>query len=461
MILISFLLVLAVAIITTGVTALLTLPGMPAAFAMIAATVWVGWAALTVLSFHVMKPGIRKAVFFLGTFEGVYVNGSDWEETRRRYVAAHRREDFHLFCRRGFHLIGMGDIVFLPLPFYYDVRDVTTGIVRIPIKITQGVFTAVREHARIIRTDKITRKKAEKDKNGKVTSVTVIGHEEKRLPGPTGEVDPLSPPVLLPSTRSIKPSTEPNEDDVIVETVTKYEIARQRTFPVEMEVDVEILISLGVNIGAFVQRLPQATLGDTKKLGEELSVAGVEPVVQEALIEAVAGFRRQGPGGANDILPFPGLTWEGDLHIVAHREELERRVTRLLREKTSMLVEAGLLQPWAPGTNNAGAAAETFDIAVERVIPHSEELRKKIGLVSEARYDAEATRERERGLTDALDERAKKLDVSSQVVIMQDTVKHTTATIVTVDKDTLSGLSRLVPLASKGKGRGERRARRE
>lgn len=443
---ITFLVVLGAAVIAVAVAGLVALPQNPVAFAMISTAIAASWLLLASQSFHRVRPGQRLAAFYVGTYDGVYVTGDDWQELQQRYAAAHREPDFNTYCRRGLHFIGLGDVLYLQYPFF-DVRTVTTGVVRIPIEPADGVFTAVRQVVRFVKKTVREKKRSRQNPQGKIIGFDILERDEWLEPEPTQEVDPNFPPAPPASTR--RATTPDPTTGEFEETVVTYSIERVSTPRVEMQIDVEVLLTLGVNIGRFFKKLPTATISDPQKLGEELKQVGVAPLVHDAIIEAVAGS--DAPSN-----PFPGLTWEGPDDVSRNRALLEQRLVRLLREKTSILVEAGFLNPWDPVTGNAGPSAELFDIAVEEPVPRDKTLREKIGLAKQGQYEAEATRQREQGLTDALQQRTQQLGVKPDLVILQDIMKNTDATIVTVDTDALAGISRIAGLKGKKGGKPPR-----
>lgn len=379
----------------------------------------VAWYLMTVVfSFHLVPIGARLVAFFLSSEEGSFVTESDYNELHQTYDARDRENQFFANCRRGLPLIG--DVVYLQWPLY-TVRAATSAILTITIEASKSIWTGEQTLCRLVETETVT----DRDPNK-----TVVDKREEHREG-AWQTDPIAPRPV----RHVRTETHNNLTRTI-EMVSKIE---QRKIPkVELVVDVEVIFRLGVKLGAFINAFPKVKSFDDPAALQEAISGQFQSIVDEAIRGAASHF-----------------TWNGNDHINddLNRQTFERMVIAKLREPKSAFVKAGLLEALDPQmaaqlinqgqplmTN--GEAATDLDIAFEDIRPASPELIKAISKLAEASYQADAaeyealaTQRRERGLTDALKERAEKLNTEGELPLVTDAIKSSGGSLVLVAPD--------------------------
>lgn len=446
----AFLFVFVVFLVLVAGAATFLLPAYPLSFTATTIVLTVSYILFFVVpSFHLeltRKLGIRLAAFYLGTFTKTYVTDTDRKDLERRYQKPgsklDRSNELDQFLGRGMDWIGLPDVVYLQWPFY-SVVPATTAQLRVNIKVADGVWTTEQELFRVIRTKRVTTK----DKPGKV----VHGSNEERSEGEWTAVTATQKKPPIPRTKTTKLDTsDPTEN---VETTTEEVVDTQMIPRIQLRVDGEVFIRLGINLGPLVLALPEAPLdkptGETEAddLGKFLT-GKIEPLIHEAVWEGVAGYTKK-----DRSTKVPGLTWEGLADTAKSRRELEWRIREILgSQPESILVQSGLLREWDGDTDTSdnGQSAAAFDIVIEHVAPKDEALQKAIDAVAVARkqaeaaaFDADAIRRRERGLTDALKERTEELSVSGESALAHDFGKNTKADLTVVAPDLASALATL------------------
>jgi hypothetical protein len=342
--------------------------------------------------------------------------------------------------------LGLPDVVYLQWPFY-SVAPATTAQLRVPIKVTDGVWTTEQEVFRVVRTLRTITRAIETVTKGSVAKEkeTIIGDDERTQ---IGDWKAETVAERKPSeTRTKKVEKVGGKS---VETREEIRVETQTIPRIQLVVDGEIFIRLGVNLGPLILAMPDAPLDrptDKEKIiGLETFLSGkIQPLAFEAIRAGVSGYTRP----HRDLVP--GLTWEGLADAVKASRELEARVRELLgSQPESILIQSALLRPWDGdvSTSDAGQSAAAFDVVIEHISPKGDELQKAIDKVAvarkqseAARYDAEGTRQRERGLTDALAERKDRLGIGGDLALAHDFGKGTKADLTLVATDVVAALA--------------------
>lgn len=396
--------------------------------------IWLTWLLFCSFSFYVLKPDERLVAMFFATFDATYVSGSDYEELQQRYAGSPHEAEFRRYCRRGpLSALGLPDIVYLQFPFFYDVRPATTGSIRIHVKATDGAFTAKLETVHVIpKVSRITH-----EANGQTSSAPVnpqqVGKRSRVY------INPVRPIVAPPAESTWQNLAQGRR----AQTLVTYHLERRAYPAVEMEIDVDVVLNLGVHFGPLIRKLPRATLNDPKKLAEEILALG-EPVIQEAIIRSVHEF-----------------TWEGPQDVLSRQPELEAEIIRRLRVHHTFFVEAGLLNELAHHTHHEamnGVSVTSIDIAMERPIPKSAALRDAIGLAAKATYERDALRERMMGTTLGLADRQAATGLAPEVIFAHDALVTSNQLFVLGAPDAVSALGAIF---RGGRGGGSRQNRQQ
>lgn len=438
----AFLTVLTIFLALVGGTAYVLLPKYPLSFVGIAVLLSVIYIAVFVVpSFRLdlmRRVGVRLVSFYLATFAKTYVTGHDRRELAARYRKATRLPELRRYLGRGMGWLGLPDIVYLQWPFYSTLLA-TTADLRIPIAATDGVWTTEQEIYRVLRkTLKITKITQGQGNNRKEVE---IRREEKTEEG-EWKID--TPADRKPSGTKEKRVEKP-ADGSTVETRVETEVETHAIPRIQLLVNGEIFIRLGVSLGPFILAFPDAPLDRQSKEGEkeglqEYLSRSIQPLIFEAVRTAVSGFTKRQTG-----VTVPGLTWEGLADAVKSRRDIEVRVREILgSQPESILIQSGLLREWDQNadTSDSGQAAAAFDVVIENILPKDADLQKAIDGVAVAlkkaegaRYEGEATRYRERGLTDALEERSNRLGVSGETTLGHDFGKATKPDLTLIGSD--------------------------
>lgn len=446
-------------LVLLALASLVLLPGLPWAFAGAAVMLTALYAVAIGRSFNgrlARQLGIRLAAFFLGSFRRTYVTETDMSDLRARYGRAGRTPELETVTARGLAWLGLPDIVYLQWPFYSAV-PVTTAQLRIAIAVADGIWTTEQELFRLVRTERTVERARDPQKPEQ--RGRVLSNKETTTEGPWR----LETATEKKSTIARRRETRIETPDPTREVeITVEETVETRVIPrVQLEVNGEVFIRLGVDLGRLFLALPDAPLGTpTGENGlEGYLQKKIEPLIQEAIRDAVAGFTRRRVEVINgqelvSMEVVPGLTWEGIADAIRARRELETRVRELLgSQPESILIQSGLLRPWdgRPDTHDGGQTASAFDVVIENIVPKDAELQKAIDAVAIARKQAEAatfegtaTRQREKGLTDALRERQEVLQTSGESVLAHDFGKNTKADLTLVAPDLASVLATLL-----------------
>ncbi len=438
--LVCFFFVLGVAFVLTIGTALLTAT-QPVLRWMLFGAIWSAWCILAYFSTNRLRPDQRITALYFATFEATYASGNDYADLQNRFTTAHRLPEFTECCRRGIPVRGLQDFVYLQWPFFYDLRRVTAGMIRLRIKEATGTQTMRHEDYRIM---KLVTKRT-KDATGNTKEETLPW---ELVEGPV--VNPRHPLVVPPPQKEKNVKTDGSTEEI----TTRFVLERTLIPRVEMQVNVDIIIRLGVKLMPLIKAVPGVSLDNPEKLGEELRNRGAEPVVQEALLHAMKKF-----------------TWEGHCHINDNLEDFEKEVVRVLRKPGTFFVEAGLLRPLHehspteeredPKKNSNGDAVESIDIAIEEPIPKSDALREALNAVAIANYNKESRRLDEFGLSSGLRDRVEMAqalgqDVTFTEVLAADAIKSSQVIAIGGDGSFLTAAAQLI---SGGKGQGRRTKR--
>lgn len=433
----AFFFVLTVWIVLTAGAAALFLPDHPQSFVVASLLLFTIYVVIFLVpSFRfglVRRLGIRLAAFYLGTFSKTYVTATDRKDLTGRYERAGRLPELKEYLGQGMTWLGLPDVLYLQWPFY-SVVQATTAQLRIRIEATDNVWTTEQEIFRIIRTTRITKKDAEGHE--------ISSDEQEEL----GDWQVETATTRKPPSKKEK-KLEKSPDQTVVETIVDSRTETQVIPRIQLHVNGEIFIRLGVNLGPFTLALPDAPLDrSTGENNLETFLAGkIQPLIFEAIRTGVAGYKKR------DGTFVPGLTWEGLADAVKARRELEVRVREILgSEPESILIQSGLLREWDgnPETPDNGQSAAAFDIVIEEIAPKEPKLQEAIDAVAvarkqaeAARYDGDATRQRERGLTDALVDRKSRLEVGGDIALAHDFGKATKANLTLVATDVVAALA--------------------
>ncbi len=397
-------------------------------------------------SFHMQltrRRGIRLAGFYLGTFTKCYATETDKRDLAQRYEKAGRLEEYNRSLGRGLDWIGLPDVVYLQWPFY-SVVVVTTAQLRVPVNVADGVWTTEGELYRVVHTTETV----VKDKDRKILESTKKEETGAWTAVPTGQAKP-------PTIRETKVVIGATKD---TEETTADQVETQLVPRIQLRVDGEVFIRIGINLGPFFLALPDApTDAPTGDTGLETYLRGkIQPLVHEAVREGIGGFTRK-----TTQAPVPGFTWEGIADTVKNRRELEVRIREILGgQPESILIQSGLLREWDGNatTSDSGQSAAAFDVVVEHISPKDDELQKAIDAVAVSRkqaeaaaFDGEATRKREQGLTEALKHRKETLGVEGESILAHDFGKNTKADLTVVAPDLASALVTLLKRGGKRK----------
>lgn len=420
----AFLFAFAVWLVTIALASLALLPAHPGWFTTVSVLLTVVYLAVFVRpSFQlglVRRQGVRLVSFYLGTFDKTFVTGTDQADLQSRYPVATQAQDLLFYLGRGMQWVGLPDVVYLQWPFY-SVTVVTTAQLRIPIDVSDGVWTAEQVLYRLVKVTRTVKKKTVGRGNKQKEIARVTG--ETREEGDWTTERPHNADGSLVPMRSFV-TTQTGVPGDPSETTTEVMVETQTIPRIQLRVNGEVFIRFGVNLGRLILALPDAPLsrpdgaeGLEAYLGEK-----IQPLIHEAIREGVAGFQRkhyQDDGTISHLESVPGLPWEGLMDVVQARGELEKRVREILGSQAeSVLRQSGLIRDWDghTETTDRGPSAAAFDLVIEHIAPADDELLKVISSVAVARKQAEAaefeglaTERRERGVTNALDERGRRL----------------------------------------------------
>ncbi len=256
-------------------------------------------------------------------------------------------------------------------------------------------------------------------------------------------LDPANPPNI--GTRETPPEPVGGGNTRITRTSVTI---RTTDLPrVDLVVDGELIFELGVNLGPFIRAFPEITDLNSVTVVQNTLSPRIQPVFDEAARDGAQGIPR--PSG----IGTEGFTWDGIHDIVTHRHEYEPIVIEFLRKPSSILVRGGILteiQVGQPGDHENGASVANVDVAVERTVPKSQEMQRVIAQLAEARYKAEAARHeaeeikrRERGHTEALEERARRLGIPTDLAIADRMIRESGGSVFLAGAGIADALSNL------------------